>query len=54
MRHFEKSQFNVLDFKSGIKLIYDKIAYIYCVINENNPTIEVQNMGNKAFQNAWF
>ena len=24
------------------------------VINESNPTFEVQNMGNEAFQNASF
>ena len=36
------------------KLDYDKITYAYCVINEFNPTFEVQNMGNKAFQNALF
>ena len=29
-------------------------AYIYCVTNEFNPTFEVQNMGNEAFQNASF
>ena len=45
---------HVLNFKSWIKLMYDKIAYIYCVINEFNPTFEVQNMGNEAFQNASF
>ena len=36
---------HVLNFKSWIKLIYDKITYIYCVINEFNPTFEVQKMG---------
>ena len=30
-----------LDFKSWTKLIYDKITYIYYVINELNPTFEV-------------
>ena len=45
---------HVLNFKSWIKLIYDKITYIYCVINEFNPTFEVQKMGNEAFQNASF
>ena len=45
---------HVLNFKSWINLIYDKITYIYCVINEYNPTFEVQNMGNEAFQNASF
>ena len=34
---------------------YDKITYIYyCVINEFNPTSEVKNMENEAFQNASF
>ena len=28
--------------------------YIYCVINEFNPTFEVQKMGNEAFQNGSF
>ena len=41
---------HVLNFKSWIKLIYDKIAFIFCVIHESNPTFEVQNLGNKAFQ----
>ena len=27
---------------------------MYCVINEFNPTFEVQIMGNEAFQNASF
>ena len=43
---------HVLNFKSWIKLIYDKITYIYCVINEFNPIFEVQKIGNEAFQNA--
>ena len=29
-------------------------TYFYCAINEFNLTFEVQNMGNKAFQNASF
>ena len=45
---------HVVNFKSWIKLIYDKITYIHCITNEFNPTFEVQNMGNKAFQNASF
>ena len=45
---------HVLNYKSWIKLNYEKITYIYCVINEFNPTFEVQNMGNEAFQNASF
>ena len=40
---------HVLNFKSWIKLIYDKITYIYGVINEFNPIFEVQNMGNEVF-----
>ena len=43
-----------LNFKSWIKFIYDKIIYIYCVINEFNPTFEIQKMGSEAFQNALF
>ena len=35
-------------------MIYDKITYTYCVINEFNPAFETQNMGNKAFENASF
>ena len=45
---------HVLNFRGWIKLIYDKITLIYCVKNEFNPTSEVQNMGNGAFQNAPF
>ena len=41
---------HVLNFESWIKLIYDKITYIYFVINEFKPTFEVQKMGNEAFQ----
>ena len=54
MRHFEKLCFPFLKFKSWTKHIYDKITYTYCVMNEFNPTFEVQKMGNKAFQNASF
>ena len=43
--------FHVLNFKSWIKLIYDRVNFD---INEFNPTFEVQNMGNEAFQNASF
>ena len=56
MRHFEKPKgvaevefFHVLSFNSQIKLIYDKITYIDCVINEFNPAFEVQKIGNEAF-----
>ncbi len=41
---------NSLDYRAR----YDTPAYIYSVINESNPTFEVQNMGNEAFQNASF
>ena len=43
-----------LNFKSWIKLIYDTVDAYNFVINEFNPTFEVQNMGNEAFQNASF
>ena len=43
-----------LNFKSWIKLIYDTVDVCNFVINEFNPTFEVQNMGNEAFQNASF
>ena len=46
--------FYVLNFRGQIKLIYDKITLIYSVKNEFNPTSEVQNIGNVAFQNAPF
>ena len=46
--------FNVLNFRGWIKLICDKITLIYSVKNEFNPTSEVQNIGNGAFQNAPF
>ena len=43
-----------LNFKSWIKLIYDTVDICNFVINEFNPTFEVQNMGNEAFQNVSF
>ena len=43
-----------LNFKSWIKLIYDTVDICNFVINEFNPTFEVQNMGNETFQNASF
>ncbi len=46
--------FHFLNFKSWIKLIYDTVDVCYFVINEFNPTFDVQNMGNKAFQNGLF
>ena len=45
---------HILNFKSWIKLIYDTVDVRNFVINEFNPTFEVQNMGNEAFQNASF
>ena len=45
---------HVQNFKSWIKLNYDKIGICNFVINEINSTFEVQNMRNKAFQNASF
>ena len=48
-RHFEKPRFPCFELQKS-----DKIAYIYCVINEFNPTFEVQKIGNEAFQNASF
>ena len=43
-----------MNLRGWIKLIYDKITLIYSVKNEFNPTSEVQNIGNGAFQNAPF
>ena len=40
-----------LYFKGWIKLIYDTVNICNVVINKFNPTFEVQNMGNEAFQN---
>ena len=34
--------------------LFCSLLYIYSVINDFNPTFEVQNMGNKAFQNVSF
>ena len=42
------------NFKSWIKLIYDTVDISNFVINEFNPTFEVQKMGNEAFQIALF
>ena len=39
-RHFEQPSFSCFNHKSWIKLIYDKITYIYCVINKFNPTFD--------------
>ena len=44
----------VLNFRGWIKLIYDKITSMYIVKNKFNQTSEVQNIGNRAFQNAPF
>ena len=46
--------FHVLNHKSWIKLIYDTVSVCNFVINQFNPTFEVQNMANEAFQNASF
>ena len=45
---------HVLNFKRWIKLIYDTVDVCNFVMNEFNSTFEVQDMGNKAFQNASF
>ena len=44
----------VLNFRGWIKLIYDEIKLIHSIKNAFNPTSEVQNIGNGAFQNALF
>ena len=44
----------VLNFNNWIELVYDTVDICNFVINEFNPTFEVQNMGNEAFQNASF
>ena len=44
----------VLNFRGWIKFIYDKIRSMYSVKNEFNQTSEVQNIGNRAFQNSPF
>ena len=55
MRHFEMPHFPFLELqKSWIYDIYDTVDICNYVINEFNPTFEVQNMGNEAFQNASF
>ena len=54
MRHFEKPRFPCSESQELIKLIYDTVDVCNFVINEFNPTFEVQNMGNEAFQNASF
>ena len=43
---------HVLNFKSWIQLIYEIVDI--CNFVMLNPTVEGQNMGNKAFQNASF
>ena len=40
---------HVLNFKSWIKLIYETVNTCNFVINEFNPTFEVQESGNGAF-----
>ena len=46
--------FNVLNFRGWIKHIFHTRDQCNFVINELNPTLEVQNMGNGALQNALF
>ena len=46
--------FNVLNFGGSIKRIFNTGDECNFVINELNPTSELQNMGNGAFQNALF
>ena len=46
--------FNVLNFKGWIKRIFDIVNKCNFVINEVNPTFEVQKVGNRAFQNGAF
>ena len=45
---------HVLTFKSWIKIIHDTVDICNFVINKFNPTSEVQNMGNEAFEHASF
>ena len=45
---------HVLNLKSWITLIYDRVSIGNFSINQFNPTFEVQNMVNEAFQNASF
>ena len=45
---------HVLNFRGWISLIYDKITLIHSVKNTFNPTSEVQNIENGAFQNVPF
>ena len=51
-------RFEMPHFQTGtrvtVKLIYDTVNMCNFVINNLNPTFEVQNMGNEAFQNASF
>ena len=45
---------HVLNFKSWIKLIYDKITQIYNVKNQFNSNCEVKNIGNIPLKNEPF
>ena len=45
---------HVVNFLGWIKLIFDHTYLCNFVIKGLNPTYEVQNMGNGAFQNAPF
>jgi len=46
MRPLKSLISNVRNFKSWIKLSYDIADVCNLVMNESNPTFEVQNMGN--------
>ena len=54
MPRLQTPHFLYYELQRLIKLIYDKITLIYSVKNEYNPTSEVQNIGNGAFQIAPF
>ena len=53
MRHFEKPRLPFFE-PQKLELIYDTADVCNFVINDFNPTFEVQNMKNEAFQNASF
>ena len=43
-----------MNFKSWIEVLYGTVDVCNFVINEFNPSFEVQKMGKEAFQNALF
>ena len=51
---FKSLVIHVLNFKSWIKHNCDRVDVCNFVINEFNPTFEVQNMVTETFQNASF